>query len=79
MRTVNLATEDELSEAVGVRLIGEWKERLAVGIPIRKGGNGYLRSKIQSFAEIARRTPLLMITDLDRIAVSNGIAHSLVR
>lgn len=66
-QAINLATEDELSEAVGVRLIDEWKERLALDLRLRRGGNGYLRSRIRNFVEIARTAPLLMITDLDRL------------
>ena len=65
-RAVNLATEDELSEAVGIRLINEWNDRLLVALRFRRGGNGYLRSRIRNFLEIARTSPLVMITDLDR-------------
>lgn len=66
-RTINLATEDELSEAMGIRLIDEWKGRLVVGLRLRRGGNGYLSSRIRNFVEIARKTPLLIITDLDQL------------
>jgi hypothetical protein len=64
METVALATEDELSEAVGLRLL--WEASLEAGLLFRRGGNGYLRSRLDSFCEIARRQPLLIITDLDR-------------
>jgi hypothetical protein len=67
IRTVNLATEDELSEAVGIRLIAEWKERLAIDLRLRRGGNGYLKSRMRNFVEIAHTTPMLIITDLDRL------------
>lgn len=67
-RAIHLATEDELSEAVGTRLIDEWKGHLAVDLRFRRGGNGYLRSSIRKFAEIARITPLLIITDLDQLS-----------
>jgi hypothetical protein len=67
-RAVHLATEDELSEAVGIRLIDEWNGRLALDLRLRRGGNGYLKSRIRNFIEIARTTPLLIITDLDRLA-----------
>jgi hypothetical protein len=32
---------------------------------IRRNGNGYLRSRIRAFAEIARHRPVLVSTDLD--------------
>lgn len=68
MQAVALATEYELSEAVGIRLLSEVKDRIEVGLLFRRGGNGYLRSRIANFCEIARRQPLLVITDLDRLA-----------
>lgn len=66
MQTVALATEDELSEAVGVRLLAEHGEKLEVGLLLRRGGNGYLRSRLANFCQMARLNPMLMITDLDR-------------
>lgn len=41
MRTVVLATEDELSEEVGERLLRD--AGLLVGIRSRRNGNGYLK------------------------------------
>jgi hypothetical protein len=66
MRPVVLASEDALSEAVGQRLVGETGSDLAVIQLLRRGGFGYLRSKIRNFCELARRTPVLLLTDLDR-------------
>jgi hypothetical protein len=66
MRSIALATEDELSEAVGYRLIAEWKGALEVGLPLRRGGNGYLRSRMRNSGEIFRQMPVLIITDLDQ-------------
>ena len=65
MQRVALATEDELSEAVGKRLLGELHGLLDVGLLLRKGGYGYLRSRIRSFCQLARYEPVLLITDLD--------------
>lgn len=65
---VALATEDELSEAVGKRLLAESGGALQVNQLLRKGGNGYLRSRINSWCEIARYQPVLLITDLDALA-----------
>jgi len=64
---ITLATEDELSEAIGLRLIAE------VGVheihPIRKNGNGYLRSKMQNWRQLASNNVdriVLVLTDLDQ-------------
>jgi hypothetical protein len=66
MVAVALATEDELSEAIGLRMLSELGGDIDVGLVLRRGGNGYLRSRFGSFCEIARRQPVLIITDLDR-------------
>jgi hypothetical protein len=66
MQRVALATEDELSEAVGVRLLAEHRDRIEIGLLLRRGGNGYLRSRLANFCQMARLNPMLMITDLDR-------------
>lgn len=59
-----LATEDELSESIGIRLIHEIANA-SVGLKLRRGGNGYLRSSMSKFSQISQNTPLLIITDLD--------------
>lgn len=68
MREIVIATEDVLSESVARRLVGETRSRLVVGNTIRRNGAGYLRSKFRNFCEIARRTPVLLIADLDTAA-----------
>jgi hypothetical protein len=64
MRNLALATEDELSETVGRRLIAEVGATWEIS-PFRQGGNGYLRNKLNSFCEMAHMYPVLLITDLD--------------
>ena len=66
MHSVVLASEDALSEAVGQRLIEEAGSDLVVTQWLRRRGFGYLRSRIRNFCELARRTPVLLLTDLDR-------------
>ena len=39
---------------------------LAVGERLRKGGNGYLKSRFRSFCLISRQLPVFVLTDLDR-------------
>jgi hypothetical protein len=64
MLPLTVATEDELSEAVAQRLLLDFPS-LEVGLWLRRGGNGYLRSRIRKFCEMARHSPVLVITDLD--------------
>ena len=65
MRFVALATEDVLSEAVGKRLLIDAGYHIDPSPILRKNGFGYLRSKMDSWCEIAQRKPILLITDLD--------------
>ena len=65
MRYLALATEDELSETVGRRLLDEVKATCEVNLTFRRGGYGYLKSRLDNFCQIARRQPVLLITDLD--------------
>lgn len=64
MASISLATEDELSEAVGLRLAID--AGLAVHQCFRRDGNGYLKVQIGKFCEIARFQPVVVMTDLDR-------------
>lgn len=65
MNRIHLATEDELSEKIGECLISELGSDFEVGLRFRRGGFGYLRTKLGSFCQIAERDPVLLITDLD--------------
>ncbi|MGO8846384.1 MAG: hypothetical protein ACLQFI_13790 [Methylocella sp.] len=66
MPPVCLATEDSLSEAVGYRLLAEVGPDIEVGLTFRKNGFGYLKANIEKFCKVAQRSPLLLITDLDK-------------
>lgn len=63
-----LATEDILSEEVGLRLISELGEGFHVSLKLRRNGNGYLKSRIESLFQLAERNLVLLITDLDQDA-----------
>lgn len=68
MTSVALATEDELSEAVGVKLLSE--HPVLAEVPpmlLRKGGSGYLRSRMNSWLQMADRQVVIILTDLDRL------------
>lgn len=70
---VNLATEDELSEAVALRLIAATFGDSKVGLKLGRKGNGYLIKKLPSFRQMAKRGPLLVLTDLDRTACAPAL------
>jgi len=61
----SLATEDELSEAVALRLLAE--NDIVPFQKLRKGGNGYLRSRRENWRNLARLHPVLLLADLDRV------------
>ena len=62
---VNIATEDELSEAVAVRLVNAAFGDGMVGNRLGRKGNGYLINKLPSLRQMANREPVLLLTDLD--------------
>ena len=68
MLYVALATEDELSEAVGKRLLSEIKYPVEASLLLRKNGYGYLRSGLKKCCELAAQQPVVLLTDLDRYA-----------
>lgn len=68
MKFVTLATEDALSEAIGKRLLIDAGYRIEPSPILRKNGFGYLRSKMDSWCEMAKRKPVLLLTDLDTAA-----------
>lgn len=66
MTPIAIATEDELSEAVALRLVAELPEPHHVTTVLRKGGFGYLRSKMDSWCQMAQHQVMLVLTDLDQ-------------
>lgn len=65
MKPIVLATEDVLSEQVGLRLAEE--AGLRVEQLLRSGGNGYLKSRVPSFCKMASFRTVVVISDLDRV------------
>lgn len=63
---VNLAVEDELSEAALRKLLAQSRPGFAIGFVYRRGGFGYLRRTIAGFNQAAVGTPSVVLTDLDR-------------
>ena len=66
---IALATEDELSEAIGIRLLAEWAVLSHVKpMLLRKNGFGYLRSRMDNWKQMANRQIVMVLTDLDKLA-----------
>ena len=63
---VNLAVEDELSEAVVRRLLEYVGRAYAIGTTYGLRGNGYLRKNFEGWNRAARGKPFILVTDLDR-------------
>ncbi len=66
MTPIAIATEDPLSEAIALRLIADIPTPHVVQHKLGKTGNGYLRSKMGSWYQMAQHQVMLVLTDLDR-------------
>ena len=66
MTPIAIATEDLLSEAIALRLISDIPTPHCIQHALGKRGNGYLRSKMDSWKTMAQRQVMLVLTDLDR-------------
>ena len=62
---VNLATEDELSETVLLRILAHLG-LFAVGTSYRRGGFGYLKRNARGWNHAAKGIPFIILTDLDQ-------------
>jgi hypothetical protein len=63
---IYLAVEDELSEHVARRVLAYRHVKYSVGAVFRRGGFGYLKKQAPAFNNAARKTPFLLLTDLDQ-------------
>ena len=66
MTPIAIATEDPLSEAIALRLIADIPTPHFIQLKLGKTGNGYLRSKMISWYQMAQHQVMLVLTDLDR-------------
>ena len=66
MTPIAIATEDELSEAIAIRLLSEIQSPYYITHRLRKGGFGYLRSRMDSWRQMAKHQVMMVLTDLDR-------------
>ncbi len=67
----SVAVEDALSEVVARHLIEQSSFRVLSCY--RKGGYGYLKSRIHGFNEAAKASPFFMLTDLDKYACATEL------
>jgi len=63
---IQLAVEDDLSEAVLRRVLSDSGRPYAIGTCYLGCGFGYLRKTIRGFNNAAKGTPFLVLTDLDK-------------
>ena len=73
---VNLAIEDELSEAVLRRLLRDARRGYSVGTAYGRSGNGYLRRTIAGWNRAARGIPFVVLTDLDNADCPPSLVNS---
>ncbi len=66
MTPIAIATEDQLSEAIALRLISDITTPHFIQHKLGRKGNGYLRSKMNSWYQMAQQQVMVVLTDLDR-------------
>ena len=66
MTPIAIATEDQLSEAIALRLIADVPTPHFIQLKLGRKGNGYLRSKMDSWYQMAQQQVMVVLTDLDR-------------
>lgn len=66
MTPIAVATEEQLSEAIALRLISEIPTPHHVTFKLGNKGNGYLRSRMSSWYQMAQQQVMVVLTDLDR-------------
>ncbi|GAB3361877.1 MULTISPECIES: hypothetical protein [Giesbergeria] len=76
MTQIALATEDMLSEAVGLQLLREINLSPPDIQCLRKDGFGYLQSKMSNWKALAKIKPVLLITDLDQVACPSEMCEA---
>lgn len=72
---INLAVEDDLSEAVLRKIIAYSSPRYVVGLCFNRGGFGYLKKNIRGFNHAAKGNAFLVLTDLDRTECAPTLIH----
>lgn len=63
---LNIAVEDILSDAVVRRLLSLSGKSFTIGATFMRGGQSYLKARIEGFNNAAKGTPFFVLTDLDQ-------------
>ncbi|PSB18801.1 hypothetical protein C7B65_13570 [Phormidesmis priestleyi ULC007] len=63
---INLAVEDDLSEAVLKEILKQSKRPFSVGTCLKRQGYGYLKKNLPGINKAAKGLPYLVLTDLDK-------------
>ncbi|MGH1393723.1 MAG: hypothetical protein ACRAVC_06780 [Trichormus sp.] len=63
---INLAVEDDLSEAVLKAILRQSQRSFSVGTCLKRGGYGYLKKILPGINHAAKGSPYLVLTDLDK-------------
>ena len=71
MTPIAIATEDQLSEAIVLRMISDIPTPHVVRHTLGRKGNGYLKTKMGSWRQMARHQVMLALTDLDQCKLFN--------
>jgi len=76
MISINIAIEDDLSEAIALRLLDFTQRNFVVQGTIHSGGFGYLRKRIVSINQAAKGIPFFVLTDLDAAICPSDLKQS---
>lgn len=63
---INLVFEDNLQEAVMLRLLGRLKEKYSIGELLNSRGFGKIKKNINKYNKASHHMPYFILTDLDR-------------
>jgi len=72
---INLAVEDQLSEAVARRLLQHTEKPFSIGTVFNRGGFGYLSKTADGWNAAAKSIPFLLLTDLDQAVCPSWLLH----
>jgi len=73
---INLAIEDDLSEAVLRRLLDHADREYFVGTAYGRSGSGYLRRTVNGWNRAAQGTPFAVLTDLDQFPCATELVET---
>lgn len=63
---INLAVEDDLSEAVLKEILKQSQRPFSIGTCLKQRGYGYLKKRLPGINKAAKGSPYIVLTDLDK-------------